>query len=77
MTEIVVPKWGLTTGEMTLLEWYKEAGDTVVVEEPIAEVETDKVSQEIVSQVEGTIVELLVDEGADVTVGQPIARVEP
>lgn len=77
MSEIVVPKWGLTTEEATLLEWYKEVGDTVAVDEPVAEVETDKVTQEIVSQVEGTIVQLLVDEGADLTIGQPIAKVEP
>lgn len=77
MSEIVVPKWGLTTEEGTLLEWYKRVGDTVAVDEPVAEVETDKVTQEIVSQVDGTIVQLLVDEGADLTIGQPIAKVEP
>lgn len=77
MSEIVVPKWGLTTEEATLVEWYIEVGDTVAVDEPVAEVETDKVTQEIVSQVEGTIVQLLVDEGADLTIGQPIAKVEP
>lgn len=77
MSEIVVPKWGLTTDEMTLLEWYKQVGDTIAVDEPVAEVETDKVTQEIVSQVEGTIVQLLVDEGAELTTGQPIAKVEP
>lgn len=77
MNEIVVPKWGLTTEEMTLLEWYKEVGDTITVDEPIAEVETDKVTQEIVSQVAGTITELLVAEGDDLQVGQPIAKVDP
>lgn len=77
MSEIVVPKWGLTTDEMTLLEWYKEVGDTIAIDEPVAEVETDKVTQEIVSQVEGTIVQLFVDEGAELTTGQPIAKVEP
>lgn len=77
MSEIVVPKWGLTTEEATLLEWYKEVGDTVAVDESVADVETDKVTQEIVSSVEGTIVELLVEEGAELAVGQPIAKVEP
>lgn len=77
MSEIVVPKWGLTTDEITLLSWYKAVGDTVAIDEPIAEVETDKVTQEIVSQVDGTITELLAAEGAELTVGQPIAKVEP
>lgn len=77
MSEIVVPKWGLTTDEVTLLTWYKQVGDTIAVDEPIAEVETDKVTQEIVSQVDGTIAELLVEEGDDLAVGQPIAKVDP
>lgn len=77
MSEIVVPKWGLTTDDVTLLEWYKHVGDAVVVDETVAEVETDKVTQEIVSQVDGTIVELLAEEGDDLTTGQPIAKVEP
>lgn len=77
MSEIVVPKWGLTTDEVTLLTWYKGVGDTVSVDEPIAEVETDKVTQEIVSQTDCTITQLLVAEGDELTVGQPIAKVEP
>lgn len=77
MSEIIVPKWGLTTDEMTLLEWYKEVGDTVDVDEPVAEVETDKATQEIVSQAAGTIVQLLADEGDDLEVGQPIAKIDP
>lgn len=76
MTEIVVPKWGLTVEEVTLLEWLKQVGDRVSIDEPVAEVETDKVTQEIISQVDGIIVELLVDEGADVKVGDPIAVVD-
>lgn len=77
MSEIVVPKWGLTTDGATLVTWYKQVGDTVALEEPVAEAETDKVTQEIVSQVAGTIAELLVDEGDDLVVGQPIAKVDP
>ncbi|MEU3274229.1 biotin/lipoyl-containing protein [Saccharomonospora sp. NPDC006951] len=77
MSEIVVPKWGLTTEEVVLLKWYKQVGDEVAVEEPVAEVETDKVTQEIVSQVGGTVAELLVEEGDELTVGQPIVRIDP
>lgn len=77
MAEIVVPKWGLTIEEVTLLEWLKEVGDRVDVDEPVATVETDKVTQDIVSQVSGTIAELLVKEGAELQIGQPIARIEP
>lgn len=75
--EIVVPKWGLTIEQVTLLEWYKNVGDTVSVGESVAEVETDKATQEIVSQVQGRVVEILVEKGTDLNVGDPIARVDP
>lgn len=77
MSEIVIPKWGLTVEEVTLVAWLKQVGDHVEVDEPVAEVDTDKVTQELVSQVSGTIVELLVEEGADLKVGDPVARVDP
>lgn len=75
--EIVVPKWGLTIEQVTLLEWYKKVGDTVSVGEAVAEVETDKATQEIVSQVQGKVIEILVEQGTDLNVGDPIARVDP
>lgn len=77
MSEIVAPKWGLTTEDMVLLAWLKEPGDAVEVDEPIAEVETDKTSAEVLSTVTGTIAELLVAEGDEIKTGQPIARVTP
>lgn len=77
MSEIVVPRWGLTSDDATLLVWLKNIGDTVEVQEPVAEVETDKAIQEIVSPVAGIIVELLAAAGDEVKTGQPIAKVEP
>lgn len=77
MTDIVVPKWGLTTDEVILIEWLKAVGDTVAIDEPVAEVETDKTDAEVVSQAAGTIVEILVNEGDTVKIGDPIARVDP
>ncbi|WP_067467763.1 biotin/lipoyl-containing protein [Actinomadura macra] len=77
MTDIVVPKWGATMDEATIVEWLKSVGDRVAEDEPIAEMETDKATAEIVSPVAGTIVELLVARDADVVVGQVIARVDP
>ena len=74
--EIVVPKWGVTMDEAHLVKWLKAVGDEIRVDEPIAEMETDKADADIVSQVSGRITELLVEEGAFVEAGQPIARVE-
>ena len=76
MKDVLVPKWGLTMEEATLVKWLKNVGDEVTEGEAIAEMETDKTSDNIESQVAGRIVELLVEEGAIVEAGQAIARVE-
>jgi pyruvate dehydrogenase E2 component (dihydrolipoamide acetyltransferase) len=74
MTDIVVPQWGLTTDDATLNTWLKAVGDRVEEGEAIAEMETDKTNADLDSPAAGTIVELLVEEGAEVTPGQVVAR---
>jgi 2-oxoglutarate dehydrogenase E2 component (dihydrolipoamide succinyltransferase) len=76
MKEVLVPKWGLTMEEATLIKWLKKVGDEIAEGESIAEMETDKATDEIESQVSGVIVELLVEEGAIVEAGQAIALVQ-
>jgi 2-oxoglutarate dehydrogenase E2 component (dihydrolipoamide succinyltransferase) len=76
MKDVLVPKWGLTMEEATLVKWLKKIGDEISEGEAIAEMETDKATDEIESQVSGRIVEFLVEEGATVEAGQAIARVE-
>lgn len=76
MKDVLVPKWGLTMEEATLVKWLKNVGDEISEGEPIAQMETDKTSDEIESQVAGRIVEFLVEEGAIVEAGQAIARVQ-
>jgi pyruvate/2-oxoglutarate dehydrogenase complex dihydrolipoamide acyltransferase (E2) component len=61
--------------EITLGSWLKHAGDRVEEGDAVAEALTDKVNAEIESPVSGVIEELLVEEGAAVESGQPIARV--
>ena len=56
--------------------WEKAVGDSVGVDEVIAEVETDKTSVPIPSQVAGVIEELLVEDGATVTPGKELAKVK-
>jgi pyruvate/2-oxoglutarate dehydrogenase complex dihydrolipoamide acyltransferase (E2) component len=74
MADIRVPDLEGAT-EITLGTWLKAAGDRVAAGDPVAEALTDKVNAEIESPVAGVIEELLVEEGASVTSGQPIARV--
>lgn len=74
MEEIRVPDLEGAT-EITLGSWLKRVGDEVVEGDAVAEALTDKVNAEIESPVSGVIEELLVEEGATVASGQPIARV--
>ena len=74
MSDIVVPQWGLTTDEATLNTWLKAVGDRVEVGEAVAEMETDKTNADLDSPFAGTITEILVEEGAEVTPGQVVAR---
>jgi pyruvate/2-oxoglutarate dehydrogenase complex dihydrolipoamide acyltransferase (E2) component len=74
VSDVVVPQWGLTMEDATLSSWLKRVGDRVEEGDPIAELETDKTNNELESAFSGTVVELLVDEGAEVVPGQVIAR---
>lgn len=74
MSDIVVPQWGLTMEEATLVAWLKEVGDHVDEGEPIAELETDKTTAELESPFAGTVTEILVEENTDVVPGQIVAR---
>lgn len=76
MDEIRVPDLEGAT-EITLGSWLKAVGDRVEAGEPVAEALTDKVNAEIESPVGGVIEELLVEAGAEVSAGQPIARIRP
>jgi 2-oxoisovalerate dehydrogenase E2 component (dihydrolipoyl transacylase) len=63
--------------EIVIGAWVKKKGDHVDEGETIVEARTDKVNAEIPSTVSGTVEELLVHEGEQVTAGQAIARVAP
>lgn len=74
--DIKVPQLGESVTEATIGQWFKKVGDAVALDEPIVELETDKVAMEINAPVPGVIAELLVEEGATVEVGALIARIE-
>jgi len=70
---IVVPQLGESVAEGTVSKWLKAEGDRVRKEEPIVEIQTDKINVEIPSPEEGTLVRILVPEGTTVLVGTEIA----
>jgi len=74
-TDVTVPALGESITEGTLAQWLKKPGDAIAVDEPIASLETDKVSVEVPSPVAGVMQETLVNEGDTVAVGAVIARI--
>jgi len=76
IVEIVVPALGESVTEATIARWLKKPGEFVRADEPVVEVETDKVSLEIAAPVSGRLVEVLAPEGTDVEVGAVIGRID-
>jgi 2-oxoglutarate dehydrogenase E2 component (dihydrolipoamide succinyltransferase) len=75
-TEVKVPVLGESITEATLGEWLKKPGDAVAADEPIASLETDKVSVEVPSPVAGVMGQQVVKVGDTVNVGAVIASIE-
>ncbi|MBD0252968.1 MAG: 2-oxo acid dehydrogenase subunit E2 [Rubrobacter sp.] len=76
MPEVIMPKMGDAMEEGTLLKWLKSEGDDVSEGDPIAEIETDKVTMELEAEDEGTLAQLIADEGQEVPVGEAIAFIQ-
>ncbi len=70
--KIVVPQLGESVAEGTVSKWLKAVGDRVRKEEPLVEIQTDKINVEIPSPAEGTLERILVQEGTTVLVGTEI-----
>ena len=74
-TNLNMPQMGYDMQEGTLVRWLKSVGDEVSLGEAVAEIETDKAVVEFESTAEGVLLELLVEEGTTVAVGESIAMV--
>lgn len=68
-TEIRVPTLGESVTEATIGKWFKKPGEAVVADEPLVELETDKVTVEVPSPVSGALAEIIANEGDTVEVG--------
>jgi 2-oxoglutarate dehydrogenase E2 component (dihydrolipoamide succinyltransferase) len=75
-TDVKVPALGESITEGTLAQWLKKAGERVEADEPIASLETDKVTVEVPAPAAGILSETLVEEGESVEVGALIARID-
>jgi pyruvate dehydrogenase E2 component (dihydrolipoamide acetyltransferase) len=76
MPDITMPKMGFDMQEGTIVRWLKKPGDAVRRGEPIAEIETDKVTIEIEAFESGTLTEIVVQEGQSAPVNAVIARLD-
>jgi len=74
--EIRVPTLGESVTEATVARWIKKAGEAVRADEPVVELETDKVSLEVPAPVSGVLASIDADEGSDVEVGALLATVK-
>jgi 2-oxoglutarate dehydrogenase E2 component (dihydrolipoamide succinyltransferase) len=74
--EIRVPTLGESVTEATVGKWFKQAGDAVKVDEPLVELETDKVTVEVPAPASGVLGDILVESGSTVAVGSLLAALK-
>ena len=74
--ELKVPEVGESITEVQIGEWLKKVGEAVKRDEPVVMIETDKVTVELPSPVDGVIKEILVAEGQDVAIGSVVMKIE-
>jgi 2-oxoglutarate dehydrogenase E2 component (dihydrolipoamide succinyltransferase) len=76
MTEIRVPTLGESVTEATIGKWFKKAGDPVAVDEPLVELETDKVTIEVPAPAAGVLAEIAAKDGDTVAVGALLGQIK-
>ena len=76
IVDVVMPKMGESINEGTILEWRKEVGEKINLDEILLEIGTDKVDSEIPSSAAGTVIEILAEPNDVKEVGQVIARID-
>jgi 2-oxoglutarate dehydrogenase E2 component (dihydrolipoamide succinyltransferase) len=75
-TDIKVPTLGESVTSATIARWIKKVGEAVLADEPLVELETDKVTMEVGAPEAGVLAEIIAPEGAEVEVGGLLGRVE-
>ncbi len=74
--ELIMPKMGESIMEATILNWAKQPGDRIELDETVLEIATDKVDSEVPSPVEGILKEILFEKDDTVEIGKVIAIIE-
>ncbi|MEO8539628.1 MAG: dihydrolipoamide acetyltransferase family protein [bacterium] len=76
MTVVKMPQLGESVTEGTIIQWFKQPGDSVKLDDPLCEIETEKVTAELPSEFEGTMGKILVPQGETVEVGAALCEIE-
>jgi len=76
MADIRVPTLGESVTEATIGRWFKKAGEAVAVDEPLVELETDKVTIEVPAPAAGTLAEIVAKDGETVAVGALLGQIQ-
>ncbi len=76
MAEIRVPTLGESVTEATIGKWFKKPGDAVAVDEPLVELETDKVTIEVPAPAAGVLSDIAVKDGDTVAVGALLGQIK-
>src|ERR1700746_1550295 len=76
MTDIRVPTLGESVTEATIGKWFKHPGDAVAVDEPLVELETDKVTIEVPSPAAGVLAEVAAKDGETVAAGALLGQIK-
>jgi pyruvate/2-oxoglutarate dehydrogenase complex dihydrolipoamide acyltransferase (E2) component len=75
LVDVVMPQMGTSMSEGTVVAWSKQVGDHIEADEPLCEIDTDKIDTDCPAPATGTLQEILVNEGETVEVGTVLARI--
>ena len=76
LVEVRIPVLAESIAEATLMDWHKQPGDTVIFGDSLIDVETDKVTLEVVAPEDGILVNILRNSGEDVESNELIAQID-
>jgi len=74
LVDVLLPQWGMGMEEGEVVTWLHEVGDSVQAGEPLVEIEAEKLTNEVLSPVDGVLAEILAHEGDTVVVQGLLAR---
>lgn len=75
IVDVVMPQMGVAISEALVIKWLVNVGDAVKEDQVVCEISTEKTDAEIVAPASGVLLEVLVPEGENVSVGNPVARI--